>query len=267
MDGYEFLKSIRSRPNWVTIPFIFLTARVDDKDVLAGRNLGAEDYLTKPLSRDELVSTVRSRLGRSRQLRVSQLQQAYLQSLDTFASAIDKRNPLAGDHSKRVAATTMLLADQMGWSERRRAQLNYGAILHDIGRIYIPEAILLKKEPLNNEEWSSVRQHPIISALMIRDVPYLVDVVPFVRHHHEHWNGSGYPDGLSGNNIPDGARIIHVSDSFDAMTSPRIYEHTLTSREAFEELQTYSGIYYDPEVIGAFKIIWEAGKILVISEP
>jgi putative two-component system response regulator len=257
MDGFAFLTAVRSRPEWVTIPFIFLTARVGEADILAGRNLGAEDYLTKPLSRDELVSTVRSRLGRSVQIKVGQLQQAYLQSLEILASAIDKRSPQSGDHSRRVTSYAMILANQLGWSERRRAQLRYGAILHDIGRINVPEAILSKDTLLTEEDLNMIHQHPITGAEMIRDVNFLVDIIPVVRHHHEHWDGSGYPDGLSGKDIPEGARIISVADSYAAMTAPRIYKPVLHPQEAFEELQNLSGKYYDPEVIESFRSVWD----------
>jgi putative two-component system response regulator len=265
MDGFAFFNAVRSRPEWITIPFIFLTARGEREDVLAGKNLGAEDYLIKPLSRNELVTAVRARLARSRQLRVAQLQQAYEASLTALANAIDLRDRYTRGHVERVTAYTLALADTLGWQEWRLEQLRFGAILHDIGKIHIREATLLKTDPLNDEEWIEIKRHPVIGAEMIRDIEYLAPAVPVVRHHHERWDGKGYPDGLEGEKIPAGARIISITDSFDAMTTNRPYHTAKTLEEAYQEIERCAGKQYDPSLVSAFQRAWNAKQIQEIA--
>ncbi len=265
MDGFEFFNTVRSRPDWVTIPFIFLTARAEKEDVLAGKNLGAEDYLVKPVSREELVTAVRSRLARSRQLRMAQIQQAYQASLTALANAIDLRDRYTRGHVERVTAYAMALAKVMGWQEWRIEQLRFGAILHDIGKIHIRESTLFKAGPLSDEEWEEIKRHPITGAEMIRDIPYLVPAVPIVRHHHERWDGQGYPDRLAGEVIPLGARIVAIADGFDAMTTERPYSPARSLEDAYQEIVRGSGSQYDPNVVAALKSVWDSQQIQSIT--
>jgi putative two-component system response regulator len=265
MDGFEFFNTVRARPDWVTIPFIFLTARAEKEDVLAGKNLGAEDYLVKPVSREELVTAVRSRLARSRQLRMAQIQQAYQASLTALANAIDLRDRYTRGHVERVTAYAMALAKALGWQEWRIEQLRFGAILHDIGKIHIRESTLFKPGPLTDEEWHEIKRHPITGAEMIRDIPYLVPAMPIVRHHHERWDGKGYPDGLVGEDIPLGARIVAISDGFDAMTTERPYSPARSLKEAYMEIIRGSGTQYDPNVVAALKSVWDSQQIQSIT--
>lgn len=261
MDGFAFFNAVRSREDWVTIPFIFLTARSDTQDVLAGKNLGVEDYLTKPISRDELVTTVRSRLGRFRSVQMAQIEQAYIASLTALANAIEARVPFSHGHIERVTALSLLVAKYLGWNKHRLDPLRYGAILHDIGKIHISEDILFKEEILSSGDWIEIRQHPINGARMVEDVPNLVDVAPLVHSHHERWDGKGYPDGLFGIEIPEGARIIAVIDAFDAMTTVRPYGKVHTYEEAYREILNLAGQNYDPAVVSAFQNAWEGGEI------
>ena len=224
MDGIEFYNTVRSHPDWVTIPFIFLTAKTDPIDVLAIRNLGAEDYLTKPISREELVITINSRLSRSRAVQVGQLKHAYLESLTALANAVDRREMNARGHVERVTAYCLTLARSLGWKEWQFDTLRYGAILHDVGKIHIPERIMFKTEPLTEEEWALIYRHPKVGAEMVRDIPYMAEAIPIIRYHHEQWDGNGYPYGLAGEQIPEGARILSVADSFDSMTLPRPFK-------------------------------------------
>ena len=266
MDGFKFFNTVRDRSDWVTIPFIFLTARAEPSDIIAGKNLGVEDYLTKPLTREELVTAIRSRLTRSRQLQMAQLKQAYLASLTALANAIDLRDPYTGGHVERVTAYAMTLGERLGWTESRMDPLRYGAILHDIGKIHIRESTLFKDTPLNLEDWTEIRRHPIVGAEMIKDIPYLADAIPIVHSHHERWDGKGYPDGLAGEEIPEGARIVAIVDSFDAMTTIRPYSPARTHQEAYQEIQNCSAKQYDPSVVAAFKAAWEEGQILSIAK-
>ena len=261
MDGYTFFKAVRARPEWVTIPFLFLTARGEREDILAGKDLGADDYLIKPLTREELITAVRARLARSRQVRVAQLQQAYEASLTVLSNAIEVRDQYTRDHVDRVMAYALILAEELGWQGKQLEQLRFGSILHDIGKIHIREATLRKKGPLTEEEWAEIKRHPVTGFEMIKDIPYLTPAIPVVRHHHERWDGNGYPDRLSQEDIPLSARIVAVADSFDAMTTSRPYRPALSPGSAYEEILANAGSQFDPKVVEAFRKAWEVGRI------
>ena len=198
MDGFSFFQNVRSHTDWLTIPFVFLTARNDREHILTGKNLGAEDYLVKPLTRDELVTAVRSRLARSQELRTIQLQQAYEASLTMLANAIDLRDPYTRGHVERVTAYSHALAVNLGWQEDQLEGLRFGAILHDIGKIFIQEGMLFTSSPLTAEDWFEIKRHPLTGAEMIKDMPFLVRAVPVVRHHHERWDGERVSRRLAG---------------------------------------------------------------------
>jgi len=265
MDGLAFFRAVRDRPEWVAIPFIFLTARGEREDILIGKDMGAEDYLVKPLTREELVTAVRARLARSRQLHMIQLQQSYEASLTVLANAIEVRDQYTRGHVERVMAYALALANELGWFGQRLDQLRFGAILHDIGKIHISEEILTKKDSFDNQEWDEVYKHPLTGVEMIKDIPYLSSAIPVIRHHHERWDGAGYPDGLGGEQIPIAARIVAVADSFDAMTTSRPYRPALSLEEAYEEILANAEGQYDPAVVAAFRRAWEAGHIQAIS--
>jgi putative two-component system response regulator len=264
MDGFQFFEQVRSHPEWVSIPFIFLTARGEKDDILAGKHLGVEDYLIKPLTREELLTAVRGRLERSHQLRVAQLHQAYEASLIVLANAIDVRDQYTRGHVDRVACYAQAIAVQIGMPEKLLEHLRLGAILHDIGKIIIPESILLKPGSLSEEEWQEVHKHPLTGAEMVKNIPYLAPAMPVIRWHHERWDSQGYPDGLSGEGIPLGARCVAVADSFDAITTHRSYRAARSLVEGCEEILRGAGSRYDPAVTAAFKSAWEAGQIAAI---
>jgi putative two-component system response regulator len=261
MDGFAFYDAVRHRSDWVTIPFIFLTARGERDDVFASKKLGVEDYLIKPVDTEELVATIRSRLDRSQQLMLAQLEQAYEASLMMLANAIELRDKDTRGHVERVTRYSMLIAQQLitqqiGWSASLVKPLQFGAILHDIGKIYVKEDILRKASQLNREEWEEMRQHPLIGAGLIQSIPYLAEAIPIIQYHHERWDGKGYPDGLAGEEIPQGARIVSVADSFDAMTTLRVYQSASSPQEAINEIVSGSGTCYDPAVVEAFLAVW-----------
>lgn len=266
MDGYVFFDNVRANPDWLSIPFIFLTARGTKDDILAGKDLGAEDYLVKPLNRLELLTAVRSRLDRSQQLRVVRLREAYEASLTMLANAIEARDLYTRGHVERVTAYATTLAKQLGWQGKRLEELRFGAILHDIGKIHVRETILCKQGPLNADEWEEIKLHPKFGASMVKNIPYLTPAIPAIKYHHERWDGSGYPYGLAGDEIPVIARIVSVADAFDAMTSSRAYQKARSLQVAYDEILDVSKKFYDPHVVAAFSRAWELGEIQVIAE-
>jgi putative two-component system response regulator len=266
MDGYDFYSAVRARNEWVSIPFIFLSARTDSTDFLTSRNLGVDDYLTKPISRDELVTTVRSRLSRFNQAQMGRVQQAYLDSLIALANAIESRAQGMAGHVERITGMALAIAGDLGWSAKRLKDLRFAAILHDIGKIHIPAALLFKAGPLTADEWGIVRRHPATGAEMLKDVAYLVDSIPFVRHHHERWDGCGYPDGLAGIAIPDGARLLAIADALDTMTADRPYARAMTLEAACDEIERLAGQNYDPDLVPVFIRLGREGRFYAAME-
>jgi putative two-component system response regulator len=267
MDGYDFYAAVRARSEWVGIPFIFLTARTDSADFLISRNLGADDYLTKPISRDELVTTVRSRLSRFHQAQMGRVQQAYLDSLIALANAIEHRSPVDADHTEHITEIALLLAERLGWAQKRLTDLRFAAILHDIGKIHIPAAVLFKPGPLTDAEWEIVRRHPVTGAEMLKDVPFLADCIPAVRHHHERWNGSGYPDGLAGRDIPEGGRLLAIADALDRMVTERPFAPARSLEAACAEIFELAGRYYDPQMVAELEAAFQDGQLPAIWQP
>lgn len=255
MDGYSFYDAVRARADLAAIPFIFLTALGERDVIFASKKLGVEDHLIKPVDRQELVTTVRSRLERSQQLMLAELQQAYEASLIMLANAIELRDRYTRGHVERVMTYAMRMAERFEWQEPELNALRFGAILHDIGKIYIRESILSKAGPLTPEEWAEMKQHTVIGAELLKGIPYLAGAIPVVRSHHERWDGLGYPDGLSGEAIPMGARIVAVVDCFDAMTTDRIYHAASSPDEAIDEIREGAGTRYDPAVVEVFLAI------------
>lgn len=264
MDGYAFFEAVRSKKDWIAIPFIFLTARREKKFILAGKGLGAEDYLLKPVAPDDLLVAIRSRLGRNQELLFAQLQQTYEASLIMLANAIEVRDVYTRGHVERVMNYAQAIADRLKWSSIQNNSLRYGSILHDIGKIFIPEAIIRKEGPLDSSEWREMQKHPQFGADLIQDIDYLSGAIPVILYHHERWNGGGYPFGLQKDEIPINALIVAIADSFDAMTTMRPYRDELTPTEAYAEILSCSGIQYDPDVVKAFQLAWEENKILEI---
>ena len=260
MDGYDLYKNIRRRPEWVAIPFVFLTARGGREEIYKGKMLGVEDYLVKPIDREELLATVRSRLLRSQELMLAQLSQAYQASLIMFSNAIELRDDYTRGHVERVMEYAELIGRELGWDEQQIEELKFGSILHDVGKIYIRENILRRPGPLDPRDWEEMKLHPSVGAELIKNIDYLSQAIPVILHHHERWDGSGYPDGLVGEQIPVMARVVAVADALDAMTSPRNYRTPAGAKQAYDEIVACAGSFYDPLIVKAFQNAWD--KIL-----
>ncbi|HKY51287.1 MAG TPA: HD-GYP domain-containing protein [Candidatus Limnocylindria bacterium] len=179
-------------------------------------------------------------------------ERTYDATLTALTSALDIRDNETGGHSDRVVAYMELLLEHMNISGPELATLRRGALLHDVGKIGVPDNVLRKPTALSDAEWAVMKRHPEFGARIIAGIPFLEDVARIVRHHHERWDGMGYPDGLKGEKIPLGARIFAVGDSFDAMTSDRPYRRGLLIDAAREEIRRCSGSQFDPAVVTAF---------------
>ena len=260
MDGFTYFEKVREQPEWVSIPFVFLTARRGREDIFNGRRLGAEDYLVKPITRHELTTTIRSRLERNHQLLLAQLKQAYSSSLIMLANAIELRDQYTRGHVERVRDHSVIIAKRMELSPVQLENLHYGSILHDIGKIHVPESILSKPGRLTGEEWALMKKHPEIGAEMIKQIEYLSPAIPIIKHHHERWDGSGYPDKLKRELIPLSARIVAVADSLDAMCTERPYQEAHTPAAAYDEIVRFKGSLYDPRVVDVFCEAWDEIK-------
>ena len=178
------------------------------------------------------------------------LRATYRQTLEALGRAVDRRDGMTGGHCVRVADYSRLLGERiLGTRPQELQVLEYGALLHDIGKIAVPDAILCKNGPLTDDEWAVMRQHPCYGHEILYGIGFLSDALPIVLYHHERFDGKGYPEGLADEQIPIGARIFSAADAFDAMTADRHYRRALSLDEAMSELRRNSGTQFDPEVI------------------
>jgi putative two-component system response regulator len=252
MDGYQMLEALRLMPAGVTVPFMFLSARTERSDVSRARSLGVDDYLFKPFDAPELVNAVRSRLDRRRVVELFDTRSAHLQTVIMLANTIEARDPYTAGHLERVRRLAISLAFALDWKTEDIAILEFGAILHDVGKIIVPSNVLKKTGPLTDAEWKVMRQHPEAGAKMLEGVDHLRAAIPYVLCHHENWNGSGYPAGMKGEAIPCEGRLLTIVDVFDAMTSNRPYHASMSAKDALDHMARNSGILFDPEMLGVF---------------
>jgi putative nucleotidyltransferase with HDIG domain len=181
------------------------------------------------------------------------LEDTYFAAIEALARAIDARDPYTYGHSARVAAFSLEIADELGYPKEKREGLRRSALLHDIGKIGIEDHILRKAGALNYVEEKQMHEHPVIGHQMLKDVPFLHSTLSGIRHHHERWDGTGYPDTLAGETIPLQVRILSVADVFDALTSDRPYRQAMSVAEATELITHQSGRQFDPVVVKAFR--------------
>lgn len=189
------------------------------------------------------------------------MHKSYISTVRALSVAIEAKDKYTSGHSSAVTEYTIPIAEELGLDKKEIEKLEYASLLHDIGKIGIMEQILNKPGRLTNEEFEIIKKHPVIGYEILRSIDFLKDVTLLVKYHHERWDGKGYPDGLKGEEIPLGARIISVADTFDAMTSDRPYRKGLPVEVAVEEIKRCSGTQFDPEIVDAFLRAMENGKI------
>jgi putative nucleotidyltransferase with HDIG domain len=208
--------------------------------------------------------------GENRRL-IAALEAGYLATLRSLASAIDAKDPSTRGHSQRVAELAVEVARELGLADRELKAVAYGGLLHDVGKIGVPEAILHKRAALAEDEMEQMRAHPAIGAEILRGVEFLAAALPAVRSHHERWDGLGYPDRLAGGAIPLIARIVNAADTFDACTSLRPYQETMTLDEAVEVVERLRGSQMDPSVCDALVRVVRrgagAGRVAEFATP
>jgi hypothetical protein len=189
--------------------------------------------------------------------RFIQMREMFTQTIGALAEAVDKRDPFTSKHSQRVRLISVDIGRELRVGAAELEALEWGGLLHDVGKIGVPDNVLLKQGKLTRDERITMNSHPVLGAQIIGPVKHLAPELPVIRHHHEWYNGSGYPDRLMGDEIPRLARILHVADAFEAMTADRPYRKALSTEQALAELRKFAGVQFDPEVVDAFvKTSW-----------
>jgi HD-GYP domain-containing protein (c-di-GMP phosphodiesterase class II) len=187
--------------------------------------------------------------------RAQELRASYMATVRALSNAVEARDAYTGKHAERVTAFGLELARRCGIDVAREPQLEFGFLLHDVGKVAVPDAILFKAEPLTDEEFALIARHPVVGADILRDIDFLGDGLLVVRHHHERWDGAGYPDGLAGEDIPLAARVFAVADTLDALTSDRPYRKATGWAAARAIICAQAGRQFDPAVLDAYASI------------
>jgi len=247
-DGLELLEELRKRHP--SLPVILTTGAGTYAKLSEALSRGADALLVKPFSHTELQSAVEKVFERKRRSE-SDLRERLLTPTvaATLADAIEARNGAMYGHCERIAELASRLAIAIGLEERDIEKVRLGAILHDVGKIGIPDFVLLKPGPLTPEELALIRTHPALGDQLLEPLELLRDVRPIVRHHHERWDGAGYPDGLTGEDIPLAARVVAVADAAEAMSAPRAYREPIGRTQIVRQLQEGSGKQWDPNLV------------------
>lgn len=271
IDGFEVLKRLkRSVIDFDYRPVMVITSEDDRETKQRALSSGARDFLSKPVSPVEVRLRVRNllhtrflqlelqrhaeRLEDRVRARTAQLEEARIEILERLALAAEYRDDATGEHTRRVGRESAALANALGLSLDEIEDIRRAAPLHDVGKIAMPDSILLKEGPLTDAQMDTVREHPTIGARILSGsrVPMLLIAEEIALHHHECWDGGGYPNGLKGEEIPLSARIVSIVDVFDSLTHVRPYKRAWTEDEALEEIESLSGTKFDPQVAEAF---------------
>jgi len=260
MDGYEVCRRLKAMEEVQLIPVVFLTGRKGREDRLMALEAGATDFLSKPCDLTDLEVRVRNLVGFRR---LTQDLDSAERILFSVARTIEARDESTGEHCDRLARLAVRLGRHLGVGDDGLENLRRAGYLHDIGKIGIPDAVLLKPGPLTEEEWRIMHRHVEIGMEICSPLRTLRPLLPIIRHHHERRDGSGYPDGLSGEEIPYLARVFQVVDIFDALTNERCYRPALPVERALEVLrmETFEKGWWDPRVVESFTALVMEGAL------
>ena len=264
MDGHEVLRRLKSTEKYADIPVVFLTGDEDESTEIQGFSEGAIDFLRKPLRKavatqrlnrilelSYLQKNLKKEVERQTEVaerRRKKVERMSLQMVHALANTIDAKDSYTNGHSTRVAKYSVMLAEIMGYAGEKLEQVQYAALLHDIGKIGIPREIINKPSRLTDEEYAVIKSHPVIGGKILEEITEIPDIAVGARWHHERFDGKGYPDGLMGMEIPELARIIGVADAYDAMTSKRSYRDILPQEIVLGEIEKGKGSQFDPDI-------------------
>ena len=260
LDGFEVCQRLKEDERTALIPITMLTGLDDREHRTRGIEAGADDFLSKPFEQSILRARIRS------QLRLKRLTDQLEHTegvIFMLAAAVEAKDAYTEGHLKRLRSYSEQLAVACELAPSEVRAVRYGGILHDIGKIGVDEAIIRKPGPLTPDEIVQMRRHPEIGARIISKMRFAREVAPIISGHHEYWDGSGYPLGLSGEDIPIGARIITIVDAYDAMTTDRPYRAALGRDEVMHRLSNGRGSQFDPEMLDVFLGLVSASKLVI----
>lgn len=255
MDGYTVFRRMRDSSELKKIPVVFLTADTKQESEIMGLEMGAMDYITKPfaplvmqsrIARILELDELHKHLEQMVEAKADELQKIFIQSITTITYAVDAKDRYTKGHSVRVAQYCLAIAKKLSWSKQDCLNMYYTALMHDIGKIGIPDTILNKPVKLTDEEYRLIRNHTTMGANILRPITMVPQICDGAKYHHERYDGKGYPFGLKGDDIPYVARIIGIADAYDAITSNRIYEKAQVKDYAINELKKGRGTQFDP---------------------
>ncbi|MBD5519873.1 MAG: diguanylate cyclase [Lachnospiraceae bacterium] len=271
IGGFEVMKQLQENEVWRKIPVIFLTADRKSETETECFRLGAYDFITKPFEPTVMLNRVRRTIeldGYRRNLqqrldeKTREVELVTIQAITTVANTIDAKDDYTKGHSLRVAYYADNLARKIGWSEEEVQNIHYIALLHDIGKIGVPDSVLNKPFKLTDVEFELIKNHTVMGGEILKDIKMFPNVSLGAKYHHERYDGRGYPNGLKGEEIPMVARIIGIVDSYDAMTSNRVYRKRLQNEIVMQELLKGKGTQFDPFLVDRFIELLEDGKMV-----
>jgi putative two-component system response regulator len=270
MDGKEAVRRIREKPENASVPFIFLTGNQSPEEEAACLNMGASDFITKPI----VPAVLERRISRILELeefhrdlqakveeKTRQYQELALESIFAIVNIIEAKDEITEGHSVRVAGYSMALARAMGYDESRVDEVYETGLLHDVGTIGIPDRILKKEGKLTTEEYGEIKEHTSIGGHILAAIETMGYLADGAKYHHEKFDGTGYPKGLKGKEIPEIGRIIAVADVFDALVSKRHYKEPMDVEAAKQEILRGSGTQFDPDIVQVFLKLLDDGTI------
>ena len=251
MDGYQVCQKLKTDPRWAAIPVIFVTAMSDVKDESEGFDAGGVDYITKPIKAPLVRRRVKTHLSL---VNIDELEKTRLLIIQRLGRAAEYKDNETGLHVIRMSHYCLIMAQKMGRPENWCELILHASPMHDVGKIGIPDRILLKPGPLNGEEWVLMKQHSAMGAEIIgeHNTGLLAMAASIALNHHEKWDGTGYPAGLKGEDIPLHSRIVAISDVFDALTTKRPYKQAWPLDETLELMKSQTGKHFDPGLIPVF---------------
>lgn len=270
IGGFEVMKLLQENKDWCKIPVIFLTADRKTETESKCFQMGAHDFITKPFEPGIMLNRIRRAieldgyrkdLQRRLEEKTREVELVTIQAITTVANTIDAKDDYTKGHSIRVAYYSEALARKIGWSEEEVQNIHYIALLHDIGKIGVPDSVLNKPFKLTNVEFELIKNHTVMGAEILKDIKMFPNVSVGAKYHHERYDGQGYPSGLKGDEIPIVARIIGIVDSYDAMTSNRVYRKRLQDEMVRQELMRGKGSQFDPYLVDQFMELLEEGNL------